>query len=54
MLAALQFGIKFILNLGMKLMAIFIIACAVLVIVSFIRGDIKININIVETKEEDK
>lgn len=46
--------IKFILVLSMKLGIIFMIACTVFVIVAFIRGDIKININIVKSKTEEK
>ncbi len=54
MLATLQFLIKFILVLSMKLGIVFMIACTVFVIVAFIRGDIKININIVKSKTEEK
>lgn len=53
MLATLQFLIKFILVLSMKLGIIFMIACTVFVIVSFIRGDIKINLLRNKTEEKE-
>lgn len=54
MLDILQFWIKLILIFMLKLGIIFMIACTVFVIVSFIRGDIRININIVKSKTEEK
>ncbi len=52
MLATLQFLIKFILDLSMKLGIVFMIVCTVFVIVAFIRGDIKINL--LRNKTEEK
>lgn len=53
MLATLQFLIKFILDLSMKLGIVFMIACTVFVIVAFIRGDIKINLLRNKTEEKE-
>ena len=54
MLAALQPIFRFILTLGAPLGIVFMIICTIFVVISFIRGDIKISMVRDETDKEDK
>lgn len=53
MLDILRFWIKFILIFMLKLGIIFMVACTVFVVISFIHGDIKINLLRNKTEEKD-
>lgn len=54
MLAALQPIFKFILTIGAALGIVFMIVCTVFVIISLIRGDIKIGMVRDETEKQNK
>lgn len=54
MLATLQYVFKFILTFSAKLGIVFMILCTAFVVVSVIRGDIKIGMAKDETEKQDK
>ena len=54
MLSILQFCIRFILALGIKLGIAFMVMCTALVIICIFCGDIKINIVRSETEKENR